>query len=425
MTRRKFPTSKILTTVLGLGAAFALVFFTLREDAQLVTTAKAVQAPLEVTFTEEGKTRLKQRYLIAAPVSGTLRRITLQPGERVRAGDALAYIEPASAALLDVRSRSQAQAQVRAAQAALTAAQQHTAAAQAAQRLARADLDRLTPLQAAGAASREQLDQALTRADTTRANLAAARAEERSAQERIRIAQAQLLEGQNPTPATNANAQPRALPITAPADGLVLRRLRESAAPVAAGETLLEIGDPAELEIEVEVLSADAVRLTPGMPARILRWGGPHTLHARVRSIEPGGFTKVSALGVQEQRTRVILDFDSPRSQWAALGDAYRVDVEFITHQLPSALQVPGSALFRTPGAGRASAEGDAGGWSVYRVDGPQSREPRARATPVQIGLRSDTSVQITQGLGEGELVILQPDDQIAEGTRLTITGQD
>ena len=185
--------------------------------------------------------------------------------------------------------------------------------------------------------------------------------------------------------------------------GRVLKRHVESTTAVAMGQPLLEVGDPALLEIEVEVLSTDAVRLAPGLKARVLRWGGEGVLDARVTRIEPGGFTKVSALGVEEQRTRVILDFASPRAQWAALGDAYRVEVEFILQQDQDVLQVPASALFR---AGE--------GWAVYVVDGGA-----ARRTVVKVGARSATAAQVLDGLQADQTVIVQPDDRIKDGTRI------
>ena len=377
-----------------------LAWAAMREPEQLASTAQVTRGALEVTFQEEGKTRLKARYVVAAPVAGMVRRITLQPGDAVRAGQPLAEIEPATSQLLDARTRSQAQAEVRGAEAQLAATHQRIGAAQAAERLAQTELRRAQTLQQAGAVALEQLDQARSRADTTRAELAAAQADERAAAERLTAARALLAdEGR-------ASAAGKLLTVTAPVAGRVLKRPLESATPVPVGTVLMEIGDPALLEIETEVLSTDAVRLAPGMAAHVLRWGGEGELAARVARVEPGGFTKVSALGVEEQRTRVILDIDSPRERWAALGDAYRVEVEFIVQQEAGVLQLPGSALFRA---------GD--GWAVYRLEGG-----RARRTPVTIGLRSATAAQVLQGLDEGDRVVVQPDDRIVDGTRLKTT---
>ena len=201
-------------------------------------------------------------------------------------------------------------------------------------------------------------------------------------------------------------------PVLSPVSGVVLRRSLQSATPVAAGQSLMEVGDTAQLEIEAEVLSTDAVRLAPGMAARVLRWGGEGALQARVTRVEPGGFTKVSALGVQEQRTRVILELTSPRADWAALGDAWRVETEFITRQEENAVQVPASALFRT--AATEGGAGSTGGWALYVVE-----NGRARLTPVRIGLRSDAAAQILEGAAPGQTVILQPDDRIRDGVRI------
>lgn len=391
---------KALYWLLATIALAALAWAAMREPVQLASTAPVTRGPLEVTFQEEGKTRLKDRYVVTAPVAGTLRRVTLQPGDAVRTGQVLAQIEPASSNLLDARTRSQAQAEVRGAEAQLAAVRQRISAAQAAERLAQTELRRAQTLQAAGAVALEQLDQARARADSTRAELAAARADEQAATERANAARALLVD-------EGRAGSGKLLTVTAPVAGRVLKRPVESATPVPVGEVLMEIGDPALLEIEAEVLSTDAVRLSPGMAARVLRWGGEGVLGASIARVEPGGFTKVSALGVEEQRTRVILDFSTPREQWAALGDAYRVEVEFIVQQASDVLQVPGSALFRA---------GD--GWAVYRLEGG-----KARRTPVQIGLRSATAAQVLEGLEAGQAVIVQPDDRIVDGTRIQGSG--
>lgn len=419
------PLKPLLYTAAALAALGLLAWAALREPVQLARVETARRAPITQSFSEEGKTRLKARYAITAPVAGTLRRISLQPGDAVQAGQTLAVIEPATSGLLDARSRAQAQADVAAGQSQQAAARQRIAAAQAAHDLAQASLRRAQPLQAAQAISQEAFDQARAQAATAAAELAAARADEQAAAARVAAARAVLAqEGRT------GNAAPAPLPVVSPVDGVVLKRVLESAAPVAAGQALLEVGDAAQLEIEAEVLSTDAVRLAPGMAARVLRWGGAGELAATVTRVEPGGFTKVSALGVEEQRTRVILDIDTPRSQWAALGDAYRVELDFILQHESDALQVPAGALFRTSDAAAPAsaapaasaptssplpaAQDPASGWALYRVvDG------RARRTPVQVGLRSATAAQILHGVAEGDAVIVQPDDRITDGTRI------
>ena len=399
---------KALYFVLAASFIGALAFLTWREPRQLAATGAVTQGPLQETFTEEAKTRLKQRYAIAAPVSGTLQRITLEPGDAVQKGQPVAYIAPAASTLLDDRSRAQAEADVKSGQSQQAAASQRIAAARAAHQLAQASLKRARALAAGQAASQEALDQAQAAATRAAAELAAAQADEQAAIARVAAARATLAhEG-----AAGESGARAPQPVLSPVSGVVLRRSLQSATPVAAGQSLMEVGDTAQLEIEAEVLSTDAVRLAPGMAARVLRWGGEGALQARVTRVEPGGFTKVSALGVQEQRTHVILELTSPRADWAALGDAWRVETEFITRQEENAVQVPASALFRT--AATEGGAGSTGGWALYVVE-----NGRARLTPVRIGLRSDAAAQILEGAAPGQTVILQPDDRIHDGVRI------
>ncbi len=385
-----------IALALGLVVLAGLAWLAMRESVQMATVATVKRGALEINFVEEGKTRLQQRYIVTAPVAGTVRRITLQSGDAVRAGQTVAEIGPSTSGLLDARARSQAQAELRGARAATTAARQRIVAAQSASTLAQTTLNRALQVSPAGAMAQVELDQLRSRAVAAAADLASARADARLADERLVAAQAVVAE-------EGRSSASHAQRITSPVDGIVIKRMIESAAPVPAGQALMEIGDPAALEIESEVLSSDAVRLSSGVTARVLRWGGDGVLQARVRRVEPGGYTKVSALGVEEQRTRVILDLVSPRLQWQRLGDGYRVEVEYVTLQQTDVLQVPASALFR---AGE--------GWAVYKVVGG-----KARRTPVQIGLRSATAAQVQQGLQAGDEVVLQPDDRMHDGTRL------
>ena len=390
---------KILLWGLAAAALVALAWLAQREPVQLASVAKVIRGPLEISFVEEGKTRLQERFVVTAPLAGVVRRITLRPGDAVQAGQTVAEINPASSALLDPRARSAAQADIGSADSAASAARQRTLAAATAQEVAQSNFMRQQQLHAAGMASPAQLDTARAQAGLASAELDTARADEQIAQRRLQTARAVL--GDEGRSATGASAKVVAVP--APVGGLVIERVVESATPVAMGQRLMDIGNPAALEIEVQALSTDAVRLQPGMKARLLRWGGEGVLDASVRRIEPGGFTKVSALGVEEQRTRVLLNIDSPHERWTALGDAFRVEVEFILSQQAAVLQVPASALFR---AGE--------GWAVYQVDSGV-----ARRTPVRLGARSATSAQVLEGLQENQQVAVQPDDRIKDGTRI------
>ena len=397
----KLPPRKtfmILAAALLLGG---IAWLAMRSPTQLASIGTVTRGPLEVVLQEEGKTRIKQRYVITAPVAGTVRRIALQPGDAVQAGQTLAEIDAAASSLLDPRARSQVQADVRSAQAQLEAARKRSSAAQASQRLAQADWQRAQSLHPSGAISKQELDQARTRHDAAQAEWGVARADEQAANARLTAARALLQEEGRAAEGTDNTG--KVLSVTAPAAGRILKRPIESSMPVAMGQTLMEVGDPSQLEIEVEVLSGDAVRLAAGMPARISRWGGEGALQAKVARVEPGGFTKVSALGVEEQRTRVILDLESPQQQWAALGDGYRVEVEFIVQRADDVLQVPANALFRL---------GD--GWAAYRlVNG------KAQRTPVQIGMRSALAAEVKSGLEQDQSVIIQPDERIGDGTRI------
>ena len=366
----------------------------LREPVQLAHVEKAAHAPMTESFSEEGKTRLKARYALAAPVAGQLRRVTLQPGDAVQAGQVVAWIDPTSPGLLDGRSHRRAEAELAAARSQHRAARQRVQAAQAASGLARSSLQRAIRLHEGRVMSQEALEQAQAQAARTAAELSAAQAEAQAAQQRVEEARAALWQ-EEPGPAAGqdsagvadtaqraAGRQPVA--VVAPVTGVVLKRTLESATPVTVGQALMEIGDTAQLEIEAEVLSADAVQLRPGTPVRLLHWGGAGTLQAHVRRVEPGGFTKVSALG-----------------------DAYRVELEFLLRHEERALQVPASSLFLDD-------RGKPGNYALYRVvDG------RARLTSVRTGLRSATHVQVLEGLAEGDAVIVQPDERVVDGTRI------
>ena len=391
----KIPRKLLIWMVAALALAL-LTWAALREPVQLVSVATVARGALEQSFLEEGKTRLKQRYIVTAPLAGQVRRISLQPGDAVRAGQVLAEIEPVSASLLDARARSQAQAEVASSEAALQAARQRISAAESASAVAQKELQRLGTLAASGMVTASLLDQTRAQADSAAAALGTARADVQMAQQRLQGAQAMLAD-------EGRAGRGKLISVTAPVDGVIVKRVVESATAVPVGQVLLEIGNPQALEMEVEVLSSDAVRLQAGTRARVLRWGGEGVLEASVTRVEPGGYTKISALGVEEQRTRVILDFVTAQEKRSALGDAYRVEVEFILRQEQDVLQVASNALFR-----------HADGWAVYRVE-----DGTARRTPVQLGLRSALLSQVLGGLQAGQRVIVQPDDRIKEGTRV------
>ena len=364
-----------------------------------VDLAEVTRAPLTVTVEEEGKTRVRERYTVSAPVAGFVRRIALKAGDAVAAGQALAVIEPARAVALDPRSRAQAQAQVSAAQAALAAAQENARAAAAGAQLAQQERVRAESLRQSNFVSAQALDSART-AETR------ARAAESAAQHAVRVARFDLETARAAVASTarlQAGGAAERVQVRAPVAAHVLKLLHESEGAVAAGQPLLEIGDPASLEVEVEVLSTHAVKIAPGSKVILDRWGGAQPVAGTVRVVEPSGYTKISALGVEEQRVRVIVDFSSPREAWARLGDGYRVEARFVLWEGQDVLQLPTSALFR---------QGE--GWAAFVLDGR-----RVRLTPVEIGQRAGLASQVMAGLKAGDRVVAHPDETIEDGVRV------
>ena len=385
----------MLATAAVVAAGLAIGFM---PRAVPVDVAEVTRAPLAVTVEEEGKTRVTERYQVSAPVAGYVRRIGLDAGDAVKAGQMLAVIEPARAVALDPRTRAQAQAQVSAARAALAAAEENARAAAAAAQLARQERVRAESLRQSNFVSAQTLDIAIT------AEIRA-RAADQGARHAVKVARFDLETAQAAVASTDRlkSGVADVVQVRAPADAHVLRLLQESEGAVAAGQPLLEIGDPASLEVEVEVLSTHAVKIAPGSKVILDRWGGVQAVEGRVRVVEPSGFTKISALGVEEQRVRVIVDFSSPREAWARLGDGYRVEARFVLWEGQDVLQLPTSALFR---------QGE--GWAVFVIDGR-----RARLAPVGLGQRAGLATEVLSGLAAGDKVVAHPDETIKDGVRV------
>lgn len=385
-------------TLLGL-VLLALLVWGFWPGPVLVESAVAVHAPLSVTVEEEGHTRVKDRFVISAPVAGYLQRSALKVGDAVSQGQTLALMEPLRPEVLDPRSRARAEAQVSAAQAAIKGAEQQVTAARAEAKFARSDHARKQELQGGSLVSQGELEQAATRSREADAQL-------RSAEFSVEVARYELQAAQTALQysfGSDADVELETVALQAPVASRVLQIHRESEGVVATGEPLLEIGDPAALEIAVDVLSADAVRIQPGSAVQLLRWGGPQALEAIVRTVEPTGFTRISALGVEEQRVWVIADLVSPRSDWEQLGDGYRVEAHFILWQEDKVLQVPASSLFRH--------END---WAIFTIE-----NGKARLATVSTGHGNGLATQILDGIEAGVHVILHPDDRIADGVRV------
>jgi HlyD family secretion protein len=366
-------------------------------DSIEVDLATAERRDLEVTIDEEGETRVRDRYVVSATVSGRLERIELEPGDPVSKGAVVARLVPADAPLIDPRSRAELTAAVEAARAGLILAQAERDRADATLANARDLLRRREQLVEAGAISREDLETARTATRTAESAVRAAVAAVDQAGHQLELARARLLAG-------GTGGGGRAVDLRAPVSGVVLKRHHESEAVVPAGEPLVEIGDPSRIEVVSDVLSTDAVRVSPGQPAHIVQWGGGHTLEGKVRRVEPSGFMKVSALGVEEQRVNVIVDFVDPAAAGRALGDGYRVEVEIVVWQGKGVVTVPVGSLFRA---------GD--GWAVFVLAGD-----RAERRTVELGHRNDEAGEILSGLQPGDTVVMHPPDTLSDGARIT-----
>lgn len=395
MTRNARRATLVAIIVLVL-AAIALA---LRPPEQLVELATVDNGEVEEIVREEGRTYVHERYVVSAPVSGYRPRLEWHVGDPVRAGDLLLQLQPAPSEVLDPRSEAAARADVGRAESALRAAQTNAEAARARLDFAEREHARLQALFEDGDISRQMLDQAKYARDDAEAHLRSAEFSIDVARHELDAARTRLqFSGKSDTPVSAS------VPIRAPTQGIVLAVPAESEGVVQAGAPLLEIGDPASLEVHVDLLTTEAVRLDPGTPVRIVDWGGGRPLDGRVRRVEPAAFTKISALGVEEQRTRVIVDIVTPREDWLRLGDGFRVDVEFLLWRGENVLRVPVGALFR---------EGDR--WMVFRI-----RHGRAYATPIELGHRGEEHAEVLGGLAPGDAVVLYPGNDLADGVRVT-----
>tara|TARA_R110002020_G_scaffold134702_11_gene300866 strand:- start:3683 stop:4882 length:1200 start_codon:yes stop_codon:yes gene_type:complete len=390
--------ARILRLSLLAFAVLALGWLALRPAAIPVDTVVVDKGPVADVIEAEGRTRLVDRYLITAPIAGQARRQQLEVGDPVEVDQVLVVLDPLPAPALDARARAEARSRAEAANSRLRGAGEDLGAARAAAEQAASELARLEALAAQSLVALDVVDKARTASRRADREAASARFREATARHELEGARAALALGSG-----TASDAP-AMELAAPVAGVVLRRFYESSRPVQAGEPLLEIGDPAGMEVEVDVLSADAVRLRDGMAVELHRWGDTEPLLGRVRRVEPAGFTKVSALGVEEQRVWVIVEITSNRERWQRLGDAYRVNAHFALESRSNVLRVPGSALFR----------GEDGGWAVFRVRGGKVSQ-----APVERGLQGGAWVEVLSGLAEGDIVVVHPDRALADGSRV------
>jgi len=372
------------------------LFLGFRPQSIKVDLGSAVRAPLRVTIEQEGRTRVVDRFVVTAPVNGYARRIRLDVGDVVQRGATLFELEPLRAEVLDVRRRAEAVARIAAAETSVSATEQRANAAASNANLAQKELQRVRALRLTGHVSAAAEDRAVNEAESSAAEL-------RSAQFAVATARHELEAARTALKYAASGSATGSVAIRAPVAGRVLKIPRKSEGTVAAGQTLIEIGDPGALEVEVDVLSADAVRIHPGTRVVFERWGGEGALEGKVRVVEPAGFTKISALGVEEQRVWVIIAFTSPSAQWQRLGDGYRVEASFILWEANDILQIPASALFR---------EGN--GWAAFVVEKGKAVKRR-----LEIGQRNGLTAQVTSGINGGEKVIVHPDDRVREGVKV------
>ena len=366
-----------------------------------VEVAAAERGPMRVTVDEDGKTRIRDRYVVSAPLAGRLGRITLRAGDEVRAGETLlATIEPKDPELLDISARAAAHARVKMTEESKKQALENLKKAEAAHAQAIKDLERDRTGVQTGAVTPQQYDSSVTREITTRLELKAAQAAVQIADFEIEQAKAALIRSR---PFPSGEDELWRLDIRSPITGRVLRVLQESATVVTPGMPLLELGDPTDLEVVIDVLSTDAVKVSAGTSMLLEHWGGEAPLRGRVRRVEPSGFTKLSALGVEEQRVNVIATFDDPPENWRSLGDAFRVEARIVVWEAADVLKVPAGAVFP-----------DKDGKAVFAVVGG-----RAVLWSIRVGHTNGLQTEVLDGLEPGAQVIVYPGDKVRNGVRV------
>ena len=400
--RRLSPTRILVWLVLG-GVAAAFVWAFMPKPLE-VTTAAVERGFLRITLDEEGQTRVRDRYVVSAPVDGKVLRIEHEPGDAVRSGSTvLARFRPSRPEFLNSRTRAEAQARVARSEAQVESARVDLDRAKTERDHAQTELTRYEQLHAEGLTADNRLEAARLRAVTASETVRAAESAIVVVELELERARTSLIEA-----GAAGIDQEDVIVLRSPVTGVILQRLRESESVVPSGEPLVEVGNPEDLEIVSDMLSMDAVQIDPGDPVLIEQWGGEATLRGTVRQVEPFGFTKISALGVEEQRVNVIVDFDDPRAAWEALGDGYRVEIRVVIWETDDALKLPSSSLFRN---------GDE--WAVYVID----ELSLAQLREVQIGRRNALEAQVLAGLEQGDQVIAYPGDAIEDGMEVLAAG--
>jgi HlyD family secretion protein len=391
-----------IAIVAGVLAAGAVVTWAVMPGAVPIETATVTKGRFVASVDEDGKTRVRERYVVAAPLAGRLGRIRFKVGDPIKVDDAVATITPSPAPLMDPRTRREVEERLGAAEANVERGKAVVERASAQSNQANTDLTRTRTLAERGAATAQALERAELAVRLADRDLRAAEFLDHAAEHELSQMRALLARYSNNT---NADEKPESWNIAAPVAGVVLKVAQESETIVQPGTPLLDIGDPRDLEVVVDVLSTDAVGIRHDAVVTIIHWGGPGTLAGRVRRVEPAAFTKISTLGVEEQRVNVLIDIISPAEQWARLGDAYQIDAQIVVFTQEDATIVPAGALFR---------RGDQ--WNVYVV-----KDGRAQIQEVQVLRRSGRFAAIASGLNQGEAVIVYPSDRVASGVRVAL----
>lgn len=394
-SRQNAPWRKAIPYVIG-GALLLVVVNALRPRPVEVEVAAVTSGPLTVSVLEEGKTRIRHRYLVTPPLSGYLRRVELRAGDRIVAGETvLARIQPQPSSFLDPRARAESEARVRMAEAAKMQRQTQIDRAQDALALAQKELVRARELKRSGSIATKDWDTAESQVNVLTRELHTAEFALQVAEfERVQ-AEAALMQAKNP-----GSEVTEPFTILAPVSGFVLNVLEESARILLAGTPIMEVGDPTDIEAEIELLSSDAVGVRPGAAVSIEQWGGDAPLRGKVTVVEPGGYTKVSSLGVEEQRVKVRVDFIDPLPPGITFGDRFRVEARIVTWHADDVLQIPTGALFRR-----------GGDWMTFIYDGG-----KARLAKVEIAHNNGVAAELRSGLKLGQQVILHPPDAVADG---------
>ncbi len=387
---------RILTFLALIVSAAVFLYWAFAPRAVQVETATVTAGRFVALVEEDGKARVRERYTVSSPLPGRLIRISLRPGDPVKEGEIVARLRSGLPALLDASARRALEEQIGAAEASLEEASLSLERAKVLLDKARSDLDRTRRLSTTGAASAAQLDRDIYAYEAAQRDVGVA--------ERRRDAAAHALGQARAALARGGETEGDAIVIRSPVAGRVLRVLQESEAMVAASTAILEIGDPTDLEIAVDLLTTEAVRVKSGAEVTVTGWGGGKPLRGRVRRVEPSAFSKTSALGVEEQRVWVVIDITSPFEEWGGLSDGFRVEVSIVADELAQALVVPIGALFR-----------QGGDMHVFRIE-----DGKARLEKVELGLRSGKAATIVSGLAAGNKVILYPPSAVKNGGAVT-----